>query len=498
MEAMQVVKLVRAGRRPVRIGWFLLAGVVACAVAACGSDGATSSADAANPTAAIVTTPTPSKLRSGAGADPTAAPEAGRADTSTTESAGEGDADAASTDSDESVPPVPTAAPVAVPTPTPVVVYVSPDDDFRKLVNDYDEGTTFYIRAGVHLGDRAFPKAGQVFIGEPGAIFDGDGIGAPAFSATRKEGSDGVVIRDLEIRNYQPGRNNGAISARPLDEDDLEGKNWTISGNVIHGNGGAGINVASGMVIEDNYIYDNRQIGISGLGSGERPLVDMVITNNTIEANNAAPYDEFEYHEGGIKLNGAASTEITKNWIAGNWGFGLHCDRQCDDVLIEGNIVRDAKAHVGRDGDRAFAAEVYVELSTNVTIRANEVVVDESIPSGQRDKAIRVNESQNIVVEGNTLVLGDADADHIMSLGFNSCCDRPPTSDTTFRNNTVEAVAGTILVGSRDIDPDGGNIVFEDNTYIERGGTFEFRHRAAPQTWTEWQDLGYDTAGTLR
>lgn len=484
-------------RRVTSLTVSVLVALFALGGAACGSSDAQSAQAEGNATAAIVTTPTPSKLRSGAGANPTTEPdEVNEPGDPDDEAAGDSSASDDEPDPTETAP-TPTALAAPVPTPTPIVVYVNPLDDLRQLANDYDEGTTFMLRAGVHLGDRAFPKTGQIFIGEPGAILDGDGMAAPAFSGTRTDGSNNVVIRDLEIRNYQPGKNNGAISARPLGEPDVEGLNWTISGNVIHGNGGAGINVASGMVIEDNYIHDNRQIGISGLGSAERPIVGVVITNNTIEGNNAEPYDDFEYHEGGIKLNGATATEISKNWIAGNWGFGLHCDRQCDDVVIEGNIVRDAKAHVGRDNDRAFAAEVYVELSTNVTVRANEIVVEESVPSGQRDKAIRVNESQNVVVEDNTLILGDVDADHIMALGHNSCCDRPPTSDTVFRNNRVEAVAGSIFIGSRDIDPDGGNIVFEDNTYIERGGTFVFKHRSKTTTWDEWQDLGLDTTSSL-
>jgi len=518
---MFVVMVVEAGRRWWRTGALVLVALFALVGAGCSSGGSTTAEAAGSSTEGIEATPTPSKLRSGAGANPTAEP-----DDAEPESAEPNDAEADVAEPADAEPedtesptaaergaetpetptpvaadaePAPEGAPTeaGVPTPTPFVVTVSPRDDLRQLVNQHDEGTTFLLQAGVHLSARAFPKSNQIFIGEPGAILDGEGMPAPAFSGSRGDGSDGVVIQGLEIRNYQPGIQNAAISARPLGQSGFEGLDWVVTGNVIHDNGGGGINVASGMRIEDNYIYDNRQIGITGLGSGERPIEGLVITNNTIEANNDEPYDDFDYHEGGIKLTGATNAKITKNWIASNWGFGLHCDRQCDDVLIEGNIVRDARAHVGRDDDRAFAAEIYIELSTNVTVRGNEVVVDESVPTGQRDKAIRVNESQNIIVEDNTLVLGDGDADHIMALGHNSCCDRPPTSDTTFRNNTIEATAGTIFVGSRDLDPDGGNVVFENNTYVERGGTFVFKNRGATTTWNDWQRLGFDEGGSL-
>jgi len=509
---MFVVRVAGAGRRWWGSGVLLIA-VLALVGTGCSSSGATTAEAAGNSPTGIEATPTPSKLRSGAGANPTA--EAAEADLATAEAESDGavadDAEPENTGSSAPAeagavtPGTPTRTAAATdsptdgaqPTPTPFVVAVNPVDDLRQLVNQYDEGTTFLLRAGVHLGDRAFPKSNQTFIGEPGAILDGEGMLAPAFSGSRDEGSDGVVIRNLEIRNYQPGSQNAAISARPLGQSGLEGRDWVVAGNVIHDNGGAGINVGSGMLVEDNHIYDNRQIGITGLGSGERPLEGLVITNNTIEANNDEPYDQFDYHEGGIKLNGATDTEITKNWIASNWGFGVHCDLQCDNVLIEGNIVRDAKAHVGRDDGRAFAAEVYIELSTNVIVRANEIVVDESVPAGQRDKAIRVNESQNITVEGNTLVLGDADADHIMALGYNSCCDRPRTSNTTFRNNTIEATSGKIFVGSRDVDPSGGNVVFDGNTYVERGGRFTFKHRGATVTWEEWRELGFGADSTL-
>ena len=54
-----------------------------------------------------------------------------------------------------------------------VQVTVSPGEDLEKKVALYPAGTTFVLASGIHRMQHATPKAGDVFIGEPGAVMNG-------------------------------------------------------------------------------------------------------------------------------------------------------------------------------------------------------------------------------------------------------------------------------------------------------------------------------------
>jgi parallel beta-helix repeat protein len=66
-----------------------------------------------------------------------------------------------------------------------VQVTVSPGEDLEKKVALYPAGTTFVLASGIHRMQHATPKAGDVFIGEPGAVMNG----ALLLSTFRREGS---------------------------------------------------------------------------------------------------------------------------------------------------------------------------------------------------------------------------------------------------------------------------------------------------------------------
>ena len=73
-----------------------------------------------------------------------------------------------------------------------------PGESIQAAVNANPEGTTFTIMAGVHRLAAVSPKAGNTFIGEPGAVLDGGNSVKRAFVS----GKPNVTIRGLEIRNY--------------------------------------------------------------------------------------------------------------------------------------------------------------------------------------------------------------------------------------------------------------------------------------------------------
>ena len=94
-------------------------------------------------------------------------------------------------------------------------------------------GTTFWLAPGLHtLGTGQFaqvvPKDRDTFLGAPGAVLDGAGINAYAF--TQK--ATAVTISNLVIQGFRAPRNEGLVN-----HDSADG--WVISDDVIQNNSGA-------------------------------------------------------------------------------------------------------------------------------------------------------------------------------------------------------------------------------------------------------------------
>jgi hypothetical protein len=69
--------------------------------------------------------------------------------------------------------------------PPPGSIGVSPGQSIQAAVNAAPEGTTFWIKAGVHRLQSVIPKRRQTFLGEPGAVLSG----AKVLTTFRREGS---------------------------------------------------------------------------------------------------------------------------------------------------------------------------------------------------------------------------------------------------------------------------------------------------------------------
>lgn len=90
---------------------------------------------------------------------------------------------------------------IQTPVPADSAVILQPGDDFQQANDTNPPGTAFRVAAGVHQGVRvAEPKPGNQWSGEAGAVLDGGGTLASAFSASNL---DAIEIRDLTIRNYR-------------------------------------------------------------------------------------------------------------------------------------------------------------------------------------------------------------------------------------------------------------------------------------------------------
>jgi len=389
--------------------------------------------------------------------------------------------------------------PTALPNPTPFVqtdpIIVYPADVLQDVVVRAAPGSTFLLKAGVHIGDRAFPKPGMTFIGEDGAILDGNGLRISAFASGSLSGDDNVTIENLEIRNYWPGRNQGPISARNPGDETNEGKGWIVRNNNIHHNRGAGITVGRDMQIINNDIYSNGQIGITGSGSLSAPMSDVLVENNRIYNNNTTR-QSYNFHSGGIKITYAERLQFLNNEVYDNWGINVHCDIRCNDVVIADNTI-------SYDLPSGLFANIVYELSTDGVIRDNTLSTNTARSYRSINQILSVSNSDGVLVEGNEITSGNTRPfDEFVKypeVAIAMTADDPdPSNRSTVRNNTIINVSNNPTTVSST-----GFADFEGNTYRNEGVGAEmvFYDTLTGEddnlTFAEWQAKGQDVNGQL-
>lgn len=199
-----------------------------------------------------------------------------------------------------------------------------------------------------------------------------------------------VTIRGLVIEKYACIAGKGAVNAM----DSLYGygpaaDNWKVDSNEIMLNHGVGVRVNSGMVVTNNKIHDNGQMGIAGNGN------QILVQNSEVYKNNYAGY-AFDWEAGGIKFaTYATNVTIDGNYVHDNMGPGIHADISCDYVTIKNN-------HTARN----IGSGIHYEISYNGVVSGNTVEDDGSSPQGTSfwyGSGILISNSSNVQVYGNTV-----------------------------------------------------------------------------------------------
>ena len=86
-------------------------------------------------------------------------------------------------------------------------------------MNANPAGTTFILKAGTHIRQSVIPKSGNRFIGEPGAVLDGQGVTPYAFSKGNAPYPSNVTISGLKITGYAPRVQRAAVEAGGYSHD---------------------------------------------------------------------------------------------------------------------------------------------------------------------------------------------------------------------------------------------------------------------------------------
>jgi hypothetical protein len=250
-------------------------------------------------------------------------------------------------------------------------VMVPAGDNFNQLGLNYNltPHTTYWFAPGVHyLENGQFnqiqPMDGDVFVGAPGAILDGNNSNEYAFT----QRASNVTIEYLTIRNFVTPFNEGAVNHD-------SGTGWTIThdtitniGNTADGgqSGAAIIGGVNEIVTWDCLSYDG-QYGINGagvpraVGSGAQ-YTNMDIENNEF-SHDAPNGDLVGGTSGAFKLWYDSDVTIKNNWVHDSGTVGMWADTNNDGVVIEGNYV----------DHNANEALIY-EISYNALIEDNTFV----------------------------------------------------------------------------------------------------------------------------
>ncbi|MEX0429536.1 right-handed parallel beta-helix repeat-containing protein [Nocardioides sp. DS6] len=240
-----------------------------------------------------------------------------------------------------------------------------------EAVDAHPAGTTYYLTAGRHtLGTGAYsqvlPKAGDSFVGAPGAVLDGLRRNRYAFGGPAAD----VTIRTLTVQGFGSrlqNRDEGVVN-----HDAAPG--WQLIGLRVQENGGAGVMLGDGSLVRDSCLVRNGQYGFNAY----RPdgVHDVRLEHNEIAFNNTADWERRIDGcgcTGGGKFWATRDAVISDNNVHDNHGVGLWADTNNTGFLIDGNTF------ARNDGPGVMYETSYNARITHNTFTRNAITVGHDV-----------------------------------------------------------------------------------------------------------------------
>jgi nitrous oxidase accessory protein NosD len=367
-----------------------------------------------------------------------------------------------------------TASLLATPPDPPVLIPAG--QSIQQAVDAHPPGTSFVIAAGVHRRQVVRPKDGMSFIGQPGAVLDGEDVAPQAFDAYKTKN---VVVRGLRITRYRPPNLNAAIEG-------ADSAGWVVEDNEIdHNSNGAlrayGIRIGTGWIVRGNRIHHNGWVGIEGYNE-----VGTLIERNDVFANPPSRFDDTVGEAANIKLYRCGRITIRDNYVHDGPFFGIWLDRSQPDMTVDGNRV----INHGEAG-------VWYEASYDGIIRHNYIekagTHSSYSPDWLRGGGIQVTNSPNVSVIGNTVV---DSLNGIIGLQAESY-EAGPFGKSELRNLLVQ---GNVIVMPRGqsgvAENIGSDAVFTSWNNRFAGNRFELQANRRPFRWlgADLDEHGWETA----
>ncbi|MGG5819219.1 right-handed parallel beta-helix repeat-containing protein [Falsiroseomonas sp. HW251] len=351
-------------------------------------------------------------------------------------------------------------------------VFISAGTNIQSVVNQHGAGTTYVLGAGTHYGQTFSVRSGDTFIGQEGAVLDGNG----ADHAINGWNNQNVTIANIRFTDYAPSPNGSGILG-----NDSSTTGWKVLGNEFdHISNGAALRLGNGMLVQDNTFHDNLSNGISSWSTA-----NSTIQNNEFWNNNASGNSPFSNtgDAAAIKITQTTGTQILDNYVHDTAnGIGIWTDINCDNTLIQGNLVQ----HNGAMG-------IAVELDYGSVLRGNTVVDNNTSNfSGWGGAGIYIFNAQDAEVTGNT-VAGNGGGVFVYEEGRGSGTQGTwVTRNVNVHDNTIIADEGPTGIGGGATND--GSIQFQGNDY-NLSGSASFYYGGSISA-SQWQALGYDTSGS--
>ncbi|MGW5782838.1 right-handed parallel beta-helix repeat-containing protein [Streptomyces sp. NPDC003757] len=251
----------------------------------------------------------------------------------------------------------PSAGPAEVPE---GAVTVDPDvvGDLAAKTRTSPPHTTFWLRPGRHrlASDRysqVVPKAGNRYVGAPGAVLDGQKTNQYAFGGKAPD----VTLGHFTVQGFAAPHDEGVVN-----HDSADG--WVIEHATIQYNSGAGLMAGDRQRVRASCLRGNGQYGINAY-KGDGVIGDLLLEGNEITDNNTGDWERKRPGcgcTGGVKFWAVRGADVRGNWVHHNRGTGLWADTNNNDFLIEHNVLEDNEG----------AALIY-ETSYNAVVRENTI-----------------------------------------------------------------------------------------------------------------------------
>ncbi len=286
-----------------------------------------------------------------------------------------------------------------------------------------------------------------------------------------------MTIRGLVIEKFANEAGVGAINAN---------SGWVIENNEVRLNHGIG--VQGGVIIRDNNIHDNGELGMSIYGGNH-----VLVQGNTLAYNNYAGYGT-SWEAGGGKFIRTSHLTVRDNYVHDNRGVGIGSDSDNIFTVYEGNRI-----------EKNSGAGLVVETSFNTLIRHNVIGGNGfAFTGGLTGAGIYLNTSQNVEIVDNTVFK------NLQGIGiFSADRGSGPHGHYVTKNDYVHDNAITLLAKSAtgitsdyQADFKSNNNRFQDNHYTLCGpayfavwnGKNGYRYGDAKA----WLALGFDTKSTFK
>lgn len=290
----------------------------------------------------------------------------------------------------------------------------------------------------------------------------------------------GVKISGLIIEKYANPGNFGAISAP-------NSNNWVVSDNIVRLNHATGIVVGSKSTVRNNYSHHNGLTGIGGYNA-----IDVTWERNELSFNGRL-FDAY-WGAAGMKVAYQRDGAIRNNNVHDNYGGGIWCDIDCDNIIIANNTVPT---------NEQFG--IQYEISWNGSIHDNVITGNgyNDPGFGPAQAGIFIHASKGVDIYNNT-VSGNVWG----IIGWMSARGTSPymgidwsLENLTVHNNTVCVTAGG---AEANLAVSG----FTDTTYYtSKGNSFtlntykgtstgNFYWMDATRTFAAWQGFSQDAAGS--